>query len=1381
MADSALSPRRLPAAFSQAVRSIVDHFVPLCGQETRLAEHHLEQVAQRVQAATQVLFPTTPLSDHDKKRCNVVWELVWSRAVIDVKNGDRQSLLTRYTILLDIGLVWEELALSTQYGGTEPVFVSMLADILDISSIRICTAIFDYIHDRIARVARDVKPRTKKAYLSICTGLLRRATSTVHPKCVSNVLLFTSRVFPLDDKGLFNVRGSCNASLSTTIDDIAEPDGDAMESEEVEMDRFYKIVWQQQQMLEEPRQLLASERQKLTAFLANVSTVADRFVTISETLGEYIKQTRSGLRGPSSIMSNVTASLQQRFFSSKFLTSRQLFDEQVTDPYFRRQVLVQYLIVFEFLLFYTDSNMKAQEAVFEQDKQLKKNSNMLLGKGFALLSAAEVATIKSLRTKAVVVLSKIPPDGIAFVETLLYVLKQESTWMQWKLRFCSPEFVVPTDSLDKVEEILRVQAPEPMPQIAGEVSADDELSSRTLEQVLSSEATKPQPASLHTWTEDVEDEFAGVDEYTEWHKSNKPFWVWQAVRLWSERDYSVLGRPVTDNGLRDFYRRWRGMPEETEEEKQTRLAAKEAEMQRRRKLIEEKQAQEEAERKKKQAREEEERRKRVQEEEERQKALQRQREELEKSRREREETAKRLKAKLEADAAERKNAEQAAMAVDEPSQDTAALTDEATSETGEITEPPPKRASTPPLPPDLAPVLMPRPRTPSLPGSPAYSPVYTEAPPIEAPIAVPPRTPPLPDSLDFCDEDVLERPSTPAPAPDPAHRPSTPQLPPSDEPEPPRLHVDSASAAEHDGSDGTSVHGAAPVADGSKNSSRLDGRIRMRETSLPPKAQPASPLPSAAAVGRRMSHHAIGEVKRPRTPPLPPIDGPAPSSSPPPPPPPAQPLPRPSSLPLPPAPPISSRPSLPPSSVPLHVAFPPPAPPPLHVLKAMAKSNSPIPPPPPLALPPAPPGPLPSAKGYHRSGGNRPPYQHHHASRSQQQYMPPNAYGPSSSMVDPTMQHQYDPSYSDPGYSDPAAQYVDPQYYVEHHDEGYGAYGGYQEYDAQAHYAEYDPGMQHYVPAKVVGREGVGKSTFLRTLTSSLALQGKVDMSSAMPTPINTETVIKVHAPIEVDIHGHKVAMTLIDTPGLPYSAEQGNELSIVLGYIESQFETSLIEELKVKRNPRSLDTMVHVVLYLLPPILPFHPVDLAAIRALSNRANVIPLLAHADSITNRQLANLKTSLLQTLGESMKLFDFANPEAEEGKADGAEEADDEEEAKFLSEMQDLRNALPLTVIGAEFPLKTKASGGSSPSSSSSLTSDYLDVNGKKILGREYKWGVVNVDDESHCELGVVKYVIFEFGLVGLRAHTRDVLYERYRTERLIAHAGKSADAGAQDE
>jgi septin family protein len=279
-----------------------------------------------------------------------------------------------------------------------------------------------------------------------------------------------------------------------------------------------------------------------------------------------------------------------------------------------------------------------------------------------------------------------------------------------------------------------------------------------------------------------------------------------------------------------------------------------------------------------------------------------------------------------------------------------------------------------------------------------------------------------------------------------------------------------------------------------------------------------------------------------------------------------------------------------------------------------------------------------------------------------------------------------------------------------------------------------------------------------------LELNGFVEPDEANVQPINHDSPIKVYETVDVDTNFGKAALTLIDTPGLPYNMEQSNQLNTVMAYIEAQFEALLIEELKVKRNPKSSDTLVHAVLYLLPPMLPFHPVDLAAIQALSTRVNVIPLLAHADSITSRQLQTLKENLFARLQEGMNLLEFLNQEVEEG-----EEVDQEDEEEYLHLATQMRNALPYTIIGAEFPIDGDSS------------SVYLEQDGKKILGRQYKWGIVNVDDEQHCELYQVKHLLFDFSFPALRAHTRDVLYEFYRTERLMAHAGKPEGRQVKEE
>ena len=59
--------------------------------------------------------------------------------------------------------------------------------------------------------------------------------------------------------------------------------------------------------------------------------------------------------------------------------------------------------------------------------------------------------------------------------------------------------------------------------------------------------------------------------------------------------------------------------------------------------------------------------------------------------------------------------------------------------------------------------------------------------------------------------------------------------------------------------------------------------------------------------------------------------------------------------------------------------------------------------------------------------------------------------------------------------------------------------------------------------------------------------------------------------------------------------------------------------------------------------------------------------------------------------------------------------------------------------------------------------------GKKILAREYLWGLVNVQNKSSCDFELLKEILFVENLDDLRSYTRNYLYEGWRTEMLASH------------
>jgi septin 7 len=56
--------------------------------------------------------------------------------------------------------------------------------------------------------------------------------------------------------------------------------------------------------------------------------------------------------------------------------------------------------------------------------------------------------------------------------------------------------------------------------------------------------------------------------------------------------------------------------------------------------------------------------------------------------------------------------------------------------------------------------------------------------------------------------------------------------------------------------------------------------------------------------------------------------------------------------------------------------------------------------------------------------------------------------------------------------------------------------------------------------------------------------------------------------------------------------------------------------------------------------------------------------------------------------------------------------------------------------------------------------------GRSVRGRSYPWGVIEVDNESHCDFVKLRQMLVRTHMEELREHTNDVLYENYRSEKL---------------
>ena len=110
--------------------------------------------------------------------------------------------------------------------------------------------------------------------------------------------------------------------------------------------------------------------------------------------------------------SSSSASKDEQYFA-KYLTNQNLLQLQLSDSNFRRYVLLQFLILFQYL----KSNVK-----FKTDSQ-------------ALNSEQEKWTNETTK-KIYKLLEETPPDGKEFAKSVKHILRREEHWNKWKNEGC---------------------------------------------------------------------------------------------------------------------------------------------------------------------------------------------------------------------------------------------------------------------------------------------------------------------------------------------------------------------------------------------------------------------------------------------------------------------------------------------------------------------------------------------------------------------------------------------------------------------------------------------------------------------------------------------------------------------------------------------------------------------------------------------------------------------------------------------------------------------------------------------------------------------------------------------------------------------------------
>jgi THO complex subunit 1 len=314
--------------------------------------------------------------------------------------------------------------------------------------------------------------------LRSCNELLRRLSRAEDTVFCGRVFIFLFQSFPLGDKSSVNLRGEFHTENVTTYDDIVKPKPNATEGdiamtegddstpmekqadgtsrpdsrgtgagekspvpkvfvsgdekqrskeprEPVDLDALYPVFWSLQAYFSAPTKLFDPDR--LASFKAGLEATLSAFKNINTDLesqggGRSSEEARKSHKrkriadGPE-VSSN---------FNPKYLTSRDLFDLEVSDTAFRRHVLVQALILLDFMLSLTPQAKQRQADL--------PNKSVLYG---FVLSEDDAKWASSIRRRIEGYLRD-GPGGMFYYRMVDTVLSRDKNWVRWKAEGCPP-------------------------------------------------------------------------------------------------------------------------------------------------------------------------------------------------------------------------------------------------------------------------------------------------------------------------------------------------------------------------------------------------------------------------------------------------------------------------------------------------------------------------------------------------------------------------------------------------------------------------------------------------------------------------------------------------------------------------------------------------------------------------------------------------------------------------------------------------------------------------------------------------------------------------------------------------------------------------------
>ncbi|KAI0460479.1 THO complex subunit 1 transcription elongation factor-domain-containing protein [Xylaria acuta] len=338
----------------------------------------------------------------------------------------------------------------------------LVEELLDSQTVDGCRKVFDFLESRRERITAKNLKQKSLVILRSCNDLLRRLSRAEDAAFCGRVYIFMFQSIPPGDRSSVNLRGEYHVENVTAFEGVptapdgavadrmdvdAEGDNSQHEGKEakpttkavsfepknksgsekaLDTDALYPVFWSLQHFFSQPTTLF--DPSDLTKFKSGIEATMNAFETVEKiqktTKGpddyKLIPQKRKG--------AETNEDLRSTNNNPKYLTSRELFELEISDLYFRRHILIQAFIILDFLLSLTPqarakiANVQQNRSVVYADKNLSED---------------DAKWAKGMKDRIMAYIQA-ESDGFFFFRVVESVISRDKGWVRWKVENCPP-------------------------------------------------------------------------------------------------------------------------------------------------------------------------------------------------------------------------------------------------------------------------------------------------------------------------------------------------------------------------------------------------------------------------------------------------------------------------------------------------------------------------------------------------------------------------------------------------------------------------------------------------------------------------------------------------------------------------------------------------------------------------------------------------------------------------------------------------------------------------------------------------------------------------------------------------------------------------------